>query len=207
MKRQLSQFRKIRKKKYAKYFYILFLLFILLYLAFNISSTTQIISLFKPVPLSTEINPNFLTQVNDCFILTASVYGYTLRITTGFRSISDQTQLYDQGRTINGHIVTEAEPGHSLHNYGYAVDVADKYKGYNINWTRLVKIANYCSLESGGVGDLPHFEERAGLSTDQFATGLRPPLLTLPCPIMAERIASSSPLTLKDLKGCGAPKF
>jgi peptidoglycan L-alanyl-D-glutamate endopeptidase CwlK len=115
--------------------------------------------------------------------------------------------MYNQGRTVNGHIVSEAPPGHSLHNYGYAVDVADKYKGYNINWTRLVKIGAYCSLESGGVGDLPHFEERAGLTTDQFAAGMRPPPLTLPCAIMENRTATSSPLTLKALKACGAPKF
>jgi peptidoglycan L-alanyl-D-glutamate endopeptidase CwlK len=121
--------------------------------------------------------------------------------------VADQTAIYDQGRTVDGHIVTEAPPGHSLHNYGYAVDVADVYRGYNINWTRLVKIGAFCSLESSGVGDLPHFEERAGLTTDQFAAGMRPPPLTLPCAIMDNRTATSSRLTLKELKACGAPKF
>jgi hypothetical protein len=160
-----------------------------------------------PPPLPTGMNPNFLNQVEGCFIPTAAVYGYTLRITDGFRSIAEQTAEYDQGRTIDGHIVSEAPPGHSLHNYGYAVDVVDRYKGYDIDWTQLVAIGAYCGLESGGVGDLPHFEERGGLDTDQFAAGLRPPLLKLPCPVMAERDASTSPLTLADLQSCGAPAF
>jgi hypothetical protein len=161
-----------------------------------------------PVPLPTAMDVNFMTQVTQCFLPTAAVYGYDLRITNGFRSIADQTATYDQGRTINGHIISEAPPGHSLHNFGYAVDVVDRHKGYDIDWTQLIKIGAYCGLESGGVGDLPHFEERGGLSTYQFAAGLRPPLLTLPCPVMAQRAESSStPLTLADLQACGAPSF
>jgi hypothetical protein len=160
-----------------------------------------------PVPLPTAMDDNFMTQVTHCFLPVAAVYGYDLRITTGFRSIADQTEMYDQGRTINGHIVSEAPPGHSLHNYGYAVDVVDKYNGYNINWTQLVNIGAYCSLESGGVGDLPHFEERGGLSTYQFAAGIRPRQLTLPCPIMEKTVSSSTPLTLGDLEACGVPTF
>ncbi len=161
----------------------------------------------KPIPVPTVIDPNFITQVNECLIPTATVYGYTLRITAGFRSMAEQTQLYQEGRTINGHIVTEALAGRSIHNYGFAVDVADVRRGYNINWTRLVKIGAYCGLESGGEGDLPHFEHRAGLNTADFATGMRPPPLTLPCSIMDERAKANKPLTLKDLKNCGAPKF
>ncbi len=161
----------------------------------------------KPAPLPTAENPNFLTQVNNCFLPVATAYGYDLRITAAFRSLADQTQLYDQGRTVNGHIVSEALPAHSLHNYGYAVDVADRTAGYKLNWTKLIKIAAYCSLESGGVGDLPHFEYRGGLTTDQFAAGMRPPPLTLPCAIMENRTATSAPLTLKNLNACGAPKF
>ena len=148
-------------------------------------------------------NPNFLTQVDDCFIPTAALYGYTLRITAAFRSMADQAAMYDQGRTVDGHIVSEAPPGHSLHNYGYAVDVVDRYKGYNIDWTQLVEIGGFCGLESGGVGDLPHFEERGGLTTDQFAAGMRPPALTLPCPTMLnDHTATSSSLTIEDITAC-----
>lgn len=161
----------------------------------------------QPGPLPTAEDPNFLRQVDDCFIPTAAVYGYTLRVTAGFRSIAQQAQIYNSGRTEDGHIVSEAPPGHSLHNYGYAVDVVDRYNGYNIDWDKLIKIAAYCGLESGGPGDLPHFEYRGGLTTDEFAAGLRPPPLTLPCPVMAERSASTTPLSLADLEACGAPDF
>jgi len=157
--------------------------------------------------LPTGMNQNFLDQVNKCFIPTAAAYGYTLRITSGFRSMTEQAQIYDDGREDTGTIISEAPPGHSLHNYGYAVDVVDRWSGYNINWTKLIAIGNYCRLENGGPGDLPHFEYRGGLSTDDFAAGKRPPPLTLPCPIMTTRAQENQPLTLADLRGCGAPDF
>jgi hypothetical protein len=161
----------------------------------------------SPVPLPTALDPNFLTQVNDCFIPTAAVYGYTLRIVSGFRSMAQQQQIYDQGRLENGEVVSEAPPGHSLHNYGFAMDIVDRWKGYNIDWPQLIAIGAYCGLGNGGVGDYPHFEYRGGLTTDQFAAGTRPKPLTLPCPIMAERAKENQPLTLQDLQSCGAPNF
>ena len=160
-----------------------------------------------PAPLPTAIDPNFLTQVDDCFIPTAAVYGYTLRIVSGFRSMAQQQQIYDQGRLEDGHLVSEAPPGHSLHNYGFAVDVVDRWKGYNIDWTKLIAIGAYCGLGNGGAGDYPHFEYRDGFTTDQFSAGERPKPLTLPCSIMAERTKDNQPLTLKDLETCGAPNF
>ena len=158
----------------------------------------------KPVPLPTEIDRNFITQVNQCFIPTAAVYGYTLRITSGFRSMAEQDELFEQGRTVNGHIVSWAPSGRSLHNYGFAVDVVDRWKGYNINWKKLAKISAYCGLEQV---DDPHFEHRSGLTTHQFAMGIRPPPLILPCTDMSERATANQPLTIKDLENCKAPNF
>ena len=136
----------------------------------------------SPVPLPTAIDPNFMAQVNECFIPTAAVYGFSLRIVSGFRSIAQQEQVYDQGRLENGHLVSEAPPGHSLHNYGFAVD---------IDWPELIAIGAYCGLENGGDGDYPHFEYRDGLTTDDFSAGMRPKPLTLPCPIMADRFKNN----------------
>ncbi len=136
----------------------------------------------KPVPLPTEINQNFLTQVNRCFIPVAALYGYTLRITSGFRSISDQEETFNQGRTVDGHIVTWSEPGKSLHNFGYAVDVVDRWRGYNIDWKKLGKIGAFCGLEQV---DDPHFEHRAGLTVADFTAGERPPLLALPATLQS----------------------
>lgn len=157
--------------------------------------------------MPTAMDPNFLKQVNECFLPTAAVYGYTLRVTAGFRSMTDQDQLYQDGRTIDGHIITEAPAGKSIHNYGFAVDVADRYRGYDIDWDKLIKIGTYCGLESGGSGDLPHFEQRAGFTTADFAAGFRPKPLTLSCAIMDQRAKANQPLTLKDLQNCNAPSF
>ncbi len=159
------------------------------------------------VPLPTDMDPNFLTQVNECFIPTAAVYGYALRISSGFRTVAEQDELYDQGRTVDGHIVTEAPGGKSIHNFGFAVDVVDRWNEYNINWEKLAKIGTYCGLEPGDDGDVSHFEHRDGLTTADFIAGKRPASLALPCVIMDERAKANEPLTLKDLQNCGAPKF
>ncbi len=171
-----------------------------------VKNNLSALTVSKAVPIPTALDPNFLTQVNECFIPTAAIYGYTLRITSGFRSAAEQAAIYDSGRSVDGHIVTWAEPGRSLHNYGFAVDVVDRYRGYNIDFDKLAKIGTYCGLEQV---DPPHFEHRAGLTTDQFEAGMRPPPLTLPCAIMDERAKANQPLTLQDLKdnNCGVPQF
>jgi hypothetical protein len=155
-------------------------------------------------PQLAELDPNFLNQVNKCFIPTAAVYGYTLRITSGFRSMTEQNQIFDQGRTVDGHIVSWAEPGKSLHNYGFAVDVVDRWKGYNVDWKKLGEIGAFCGLRQD---DDAHFENRGNLTVDQFAAGERPLPLSLPCTIMEDRVQANQPLTLKDLNNCGSPKF
>ncbi|MFA5188700.1 MAG: M15 family metallopeptidase [Patescibacteria group bacterium] len=158
-------------------------------------------------PLPTEINPNFLTQINDCFIPSAAVYGYSLRITSGFRTVAEQNQIYNQGRNDDGDIVTEAPGGRSIHNFGYAADVVDSNHEYNINWKRLAKIGAFCGLEAGDDWDFAHYEYRGGLTTADFVTGSRPSPLMLPCAVMQKRAKDGQPLTLKDLQNCGAPKF
>jgi hypothetical protein len=163
--------------------------------------------IFVPAPMPTEINANFINQVNKCFLPTAEVYGYTLRITSGFRSLDEQEDLYLQGREVNGHIVTEAPAGKSIHNYGYAVDVVDRFNAFDIDWDKLGHISAFCGLEQGDEGDQPHFEHRAGLTTDQFKEGHRPADLTLPCTLMDERYNAQQKLTLSDLRACGAPNF
>ena len=209
MERRLSKNKRSARRVNPKPFLIIITIVILIVARRIIFSSNQITAKAEGslALLPTAMNPNFLNQVERCFIPVAAIYGFHLRITAGFRSMETQEAFYDLGRTTNGHIVTEAAPGHSLHNYGYAVDVADEQRGYNINWMKLVKIASYCSLESGGTGDLPHFEERAGLTTNQFAMGMRPPLLVLPCAAMETRFVSGEKLTLRDLKKCGAPNF
>lgn len=96
-----------------------------------------------------------------------------LEVTQGLRSWADQAQLFGQGRTLPGHIVTNAEPGQSWHNFGCAVDVApfvndqqpDWDDGHPI-WARIVELGESLGLRSGvSWKDEPHFE----------LTGIYPP--------------------------------
>lgn len=158
------------------------------------------------VSLPVGLNGNFIRQVNECLIPVAALYGYALRVSSDFRSLEEQELIYQQGRTIDGHIISEAPPGRSIHNYGYAVDVVDRWRGFDINWDKLDAMGTYCGLEHD-MDDRPHFELRGGLSTYNFEDGLRPPLLHLPCYLMGVRAGENKPFTKKDLEACNAPSF
>ena len=53
----------------------------------------------------------------------ASILTFPFRVTQGLRSWNEQERLYAQGRSLPGKIVTNAQPGHSWHNYGLAIDI------------------------------------------------------------------------------------
>jgi peptidoglycan L-alanyl-D-glutamate endopeptidase CwlK len=50
-----------------------------------------------------------------------------IRIVQGLRTIEEQNELYAQGRTKPGSIVTNAKGGSSYHNYGLAFDFVIMY--------------------------------------------------------------------------------
>lgn len=49
--------------------------------------------------------------------------GLTVRILSGTRTFDEQNELYAQGRTSPGDVVTNARAGYSNHNFGIAWDV------------------------------------------------------------------------------------
>jgi peptidoglycan L-alanyl-D-glutamate endopeptidase CwlK len=85
-----------------------------------------------------------------------------------FRSVAQQNELYAQGRTKPGQIVTKARGGLSFHNYGLAIDMAFKNsKGAwywpadnSPLWATLGRMAKEHGIEHGDRGyvDLPHFQ-------------------------------------------------
>lgn len=96
---------------------------------------------------------------------TMASLGKPIRITEGFRSMERQAELYAQGRTKPGNIVTNAKPGQSRHNFGEAIDVVFKLTGYNApqaDWELLGATGEALGLSWGGrwkgFVDLPHFE-------------------------------------------------
>ncbi len=174
------------------------------------SPTTQEIAAVKvaaatPTPIPTATETNFLRQVTQCFLPISKLYGYDLYISAGFRSFDEQDQLYEQGRSVAGHIVTNAKGGDSIHNFGLAIDLADHRYGIDLDWDKLEKIGTYCGLEHGdrGYTDLPHFQYIGHLSIEDLKAGKAPEPLTLPCPAMSE----ATPLTMSELNACNAPSF
>lgn len=114
--------------------------------------------------------------------------GINIRITQGLRTIAEQNELYAQGRTKPGKIVTNAQGGHSNHNYGVAIDFvllaggydthADKNGDNQSDWMEVVDEAKKLGFAWGGdwasFTDLPHFEMTFGISTAQYRAGKKP---------------------------------
>ncbi len=71
---------------------------------------------------STKLYPPFLASLTS-MLDEALGQGISYWAISGFRSYSDQTALFDQGRTTKGPIVTNARAGQSAHNFGVAVDL------------------------------------------------------------------------------------
>lgn len=111
----------------------------------------------------------------DAVIKEMELLGHPVRITEGFRSMERQAQLYAQGRTAPGNIVTNAKPGESFHNYGVAVDFVFRKEGYNASealWQTLGTIGKKHGFEWGGdwqgFTDRPHFELTLGYPLGAF---------------------------------------
>lgn len=112
--------------------------------------------------------------INECKNL-----GYQITITQTLRTIEEQDDLYAQGRTKPGNIVTKAKGGYSLHNFGVAFDICPIVNGkaeWNDNalFKKIGEIGMKIGLEWGGTWasfpDLPHFQYLADYSLADFRT-------------------------------------
>src|SRR5262249_27625927 len=101
------------------------------------------------------------------FIRKAKEAGFDIKITSGNRSYAEQNDLFAQGRTRPGPIVTDARGGYSHHNFGLAFDVTLFKNGAIVKdakeYAKLAPIAASCGLKWGGnwntmKGDNDHFE-------------------------------------------------
>ena len=98
-------------------------------------------------------------------------------ITETMRSFKRSNELYAQGRTKPGKIVTNAPAGASYHNYGLAIDFVNLVNGkmhwvVDDNWMKVVKAFKVHGFAWGGdfnrIKDAPHFEMTFGLSWRQL---------------------------------------
>ena len=109
---------------------------------------------------------------SDLIIVLGRVGPYQIVISEGYRSNYRQAQLYAQGRTTGGNIVTGARPGQSLHNHGRAIDVTfidrsgrlmspDEANSLGL-YEKIVPVADQMGIRWGGrfpgLVDKPHFE-------------------------------------------------
>lgn len=100
-------------------------------------------------------------------IETAVAQGIKAKVISGSRSYAEQNELYAQGRSKPGQIVTKAKGGYSWHNFGLAFDIGifssdDKtYYGESGSYEVCGQIGESLGLEWGGrweFTDEPHFQ-------------------------------------------------
>lgn len=111
----------------------------------------------------------------EAIITAMAKLGHAVRIVEGYRSFERQTELYSQGRTTEGAIVTNAKAGESYHNYGVAVDFVFRTEGYDASielWELLGSVGKSQGFEWGGDWegfiDRPHFQLTLGYSLKDF---------------------------------------
>lgn len=104
--------------------------------------------------------------------LDALIPSISLQVTQGLRTWAIQNQLWQQGRTLPGDVVTDAPAGYSAHNFGYAVDLVPEdimpgQPDWNLThpaWQKLLAAGPQCNLAEGAkwrtFPDNPHFYPR-----------------------------------------------
>ena len=112
----------------------------------------------------------------DAFLASAARHGVDLLVTCTWRSPEEQAQLYAQGRSKPGKIVTNAKPGQSMHNNvsaaghpaSLAIDVVPLLHGKPVwtatdpIWAQVGELGEAAGLEWAGTWrrfrELPHFQ-------------------------------------------------
>jgi RHS repeat-associated protein len=108
-----------------------------------------------------------------------SSQGLNGRLGQTLRTFAQQNQLYAQGRTVPGPIVTNAQGGQSIHNFGLAFDIQmfDPSGNYITNgsdpaYSTAGQIGQNLGLEWGGnwssIFDPSHFQYTGGLTLAQI---------------------------------------
>lgn len=127
---------------------------------------------------------------NKCraFIAECARQDIDVIITSTLRDNESQDELFSQGRTKPGHIVTNARAGYSWHNWACAFDFVPVVNG-KAQWNdsalflRCGIIAESCGLEWAGrwtkFKEAAHCQFTSGMTLAQLQSGakLTPPLL------------------------------
>lgn len=144
------------------------------------------------IPPLTDLHPIVLAKQMELMTETSNI-GISIMVTDGFRSIEEQNELYAQGRSAKGAVVTQVQGGNSYHNYGLAIDFALRTKDGDViwdmkadgngngksDWMEVVAIAKQLGFTWGGdwknFPDYPHLQMDFGYSIRDLKRGKRPP--------------------------------
>lgn len=110
--------------------------------------------------------------------------GIDLLVTSTYRDHESQNELYAQGRTKPGRVVTNARGGRSWHNWRLAFDVVPMRNGKPVwgtsgddlvLWKRVGELGKEVGLEWAGdwkrFKEFPHFQFTNGLTLDDLEAG------------------------------------
>jgi peptidoglycan L-alanyl-D-glutamate endopeptidase CwlK len=108
------------------------------------------------------VNPELSRRIHQL----QDMLEFPILVTQGLRTWAEQDALYAQGRTAPGRVVTNAQGGWSMHNFGLAVDVAPTdghsidWSGKDAKWEAILAKAPSCGLAEGATWrtfpDEPH---------------------------------------------------
>jgi peptidoglycan L-alanyl-D-glutamate endopeptidase CwlK len=114
-----------------------------------------------------DLNPQFRPMV-DAFLAAAQAADIDVLVTCTLRSLDEQEQLYERGRTAPGRIVTMAKPGQSAHNFGLAIDIVPIVDGkpqwmMSTTWETLGEMGEQAGMQWYGAPgsqfyELAHFQ-------------------------------------------------
>ena len=81
------------------------------------------------------LEPDFRPLVEQLIAKTEAATNQRWGISDARRTMAQQRAIFAQGRTTPGKVVSNAKPGQSAHNFGYAVDLWPmKADGKNFDW-------------------------------------------------------------------------
>lgn len=164
--------------------FVFILLLIMIYFGFSYLIPPDI----EDIEVPNGLHP-IVEEKQDELMERANQKGIPILISDGFRSIEEQNNLYEQGRSKPGKIVTNARGGESLHNFGLAIDFAllnkdgiaiwdMEYDGNQNNkqdWLEVVDLAKELGFEWGGdwtaFKDYPHLQMDFGISLRELQRG------------------------------------
>ena len=130
-----------------------------------------------------DLNPKVAVMCRK-FIAECEKQDIDMLITSTYRDAASQNDLYAQGRTKPGRIVTNAKAGQSWHNWRCAFDVVPLRSGKPVwgtlgkdleLWTKVGEIGESVGLEWAGrwkrFREFPHFQFTGGLTLADFQAG------------------------------------